>query len=311
MAMSTRAMIRAGVWTRVVGLLGDMLVLLWDGAGWRRVMGSPSRFGHRQFARTNRHAARLPWSVLPSCAAVAVRHPEAGISDVEEEVHRLPSSDEHGVLPDEIRLGLAVAGEDQEAAGAMDVERMVRVHLVDQPQLDPIADLEPPADRTVLGTRRPDGEGERLVGCGAKERPDPLPLSRHVGAGARELELRRQRRDCPVFADGDRGERVASLAIAMLECDAARLVEEHVDDCPLRRREHYLVDELFAFTTAAVAADELHLGAVQADVEDTGVRGVGQVKAEHLSKARVERSDLPVLEQQVIEREQKLAIDRR
>ena len=52
-------------------------------------------------------------------------------------------------------LGLAVAAENQEPARAVDVERvvhrMVLVHLVGQPDLDPVADAEGPGDGGVLG----------------------------------------------------------------------------------------------------------------------------------------------------------------
>ena len=67
-----------------------------------------------------------------------------------------PGADEHGVLPDEVGLRNAVAGEDDEAAGAVDVERMVhrvvRVHLVDEPELDAVADRELPIDPVIGGT---------------------------------------------------------------------------------------------------------------------------------------------------------------
>ena len=45
---------------------------------------------------------------------VAVRHPDAGVRDVEEDVDGLARPDEDGVLPDEVRLGHAVAGEDED-----------------------------------------------------------------------------------------------------------------------------------------------------------------------------------------------------
>ena len=69
-----------------------------------------------------------------------------GVGDVEQDVHRLAGSHEHRVLPDEVGLRDAVAGQDDEAAGAVDVERVVHrvvgVHLVDEPQLDLVADRE-------------------------------------------------------------------------------------------------------------------------------------------------------------------------
>ena len=82
---------------------------------------------------------------------VAVRHPHAGVGDVEQDVDDLAGPHEHGVLPHQVGLELAVAGEDQEAPGAVDVEgvvhRVVGVHLVDQPDLHPVADRELPVDR--------------------------------------------------------------------------------------------------------------------------------------------------------------------
>ena len=52
-------------------------------------------------------------------------------------------------------LGLAVAAEHQEPAGAVDVERvvhwMVLIHLVGQADLDPVTDSEGPGDAGVLG----------------------------------------------------------------------------------------------------------------------------------------------------------------
>src|SRR5690242_14494452 len=45
---------------------------------------------------------------------VAVRHPQAGVRDVEQDVDGLAGTDQHGVLPDEALLGLAVSGQDQE-----------------------------------------------------------------------------------------------------------------------------------------------------------------------------------------------------
>ena len=88
---------------------------------------------------------------------VAVRHPVAGVRDIEEDVDCLPGTDEHGVLPHEVRLGLTVAREDEEASGPVDVEgmghRVVGVHLVDEADLHLVADAEPPADGRVLGSR--------------------------------------------------------------------------------------------------------------------------------------------------------------
>src|SRR5690242_13352858 len=67
---------------------------------------------------------------------VAVRHPATGIGDVEQHIDDLAGGDEDCVLPDKIRLRGSIAGEDEEAARAVDVKGMVHwmvgVHLVDE-----------------------------------------------------------------------------------------------------------------------------------------------------------------------------------
>jgi RimK family alpha-L-glutamate ligase len=55
---------------------------------------------------------------------VAMSHPAAGVRHVEEDVDGLAGAHEHRVLPDQVRLDDVVAREDQEAAGAVDVERV-------------------------------------------------------------------------------------------------------------------------------------------------------------------------------------------
>ena len=101
---------------------------------------------------------------------VAVRHPQAGVGDVEEDVDGLAGADEDGVLPHEVVVGFAVAGEHEEPAGAVDVERVVHrvvlVHVVDEADLDPVADLERPVDVPVL-----------LAGVAVDELPDHVAAS--------------------------------------------------------------------------------------------------------------------------------------
>src|SRR4029453_17360572 len=63
---------------------------------------------------------------------------------------RLAGADEHCVLPHQVRFDRPVTGEDQKPAGTVEVEGvmhgMVGVHLVDQPDLEPLSDAEPPVD---------------------------------------------------------------------------------------------------------------------------------------------------------------------
>ena len=84
---------------------------------------------------------------------VAVRHPDPGIGDVQEDVDGFAAADEHGVLPHQVRFDGTVAAQDEEPPGAVHVERVVHrvvgVHLVDQPDLHLIADPESPVDPVV------------------------------------------------------------------------------------------------------------------------------------------------------------------
>ena len=56
---------------------------------------------------------------------MAVRHPDARLGHVEQDVDGLAGPDEDGVLPDEVLLGSPVAREHDEPARAVDVERVV------------------------------------------------------------------------------------------------------------------------------------------------------------------------------------------
>src|SRR5262249_36991932 len=88
---------------------------------------------------------------------VAVGHPDARVRHVEEYVDGLAGADEHGVLPDEVRLRDAVTREDEEPPSAMNVEgvrhRMVGVHTVDEPDLHLVTYAEVPVDPGVLRAR--------------------------------------------------------------------------------------------------------------------------------------------------------------
>src|SRR5256885_1414634 len=83
---------------------------------------TPSRsllFGARRDVEAEHHAA------LVVLGDVAVRHPEADVGDVQQDVDRLAGADQHGVLPDQAGLDRPIAGQDQEAAGAVNMERVV------------------------------------------------------------------------------------------------------------------------------------------------------------------------------------------
>ena len=55
---------------------------------------------------------------------VVVRHPTAGVRDVEQDVDGFAGAHKHRVFPDEVRLDNIVARQDQEPTGPVDVERV-------------------------------------------------------------------------------------------------------------------------------------------------------------------------------------------
>ena len=97
-----------------------------------------------------RHGEAEHHPALHVLGDVAVRHPQAGVADVVQDVHGLACADEHRVLPHQVRLDSPVAGQDQEPPCTVEVEGvmhgMVGLHFVDQPDLDPLSDAEPPVD---------------------------------------------------------------------------------------------------------------------------------------------------------------------
>ena len=178
-------------------------------------------------------------------------------------------------------------------------------------------------------------ERERLVGRRVGVGRESLPLLRPLRVLTQDGELLSERRRRRLVAHLDRRQPVRALRRSMLEGQTARLLEERVDDDPLGRREHDRLDELLALDTAAVAADELQPRPRQRDVEDARVGGVREVEANDLALLRgerrfrlaadeqdvavaahrrerrllaTERRDLPVLDQDVVERQQQLAV---
>ena len=102
--------------------------------------------------------------------------------------------------------------------------------------------------------------------------------------------------------------------------------------------EQHLVDERLPLVAAAVAADELHAGAAEGEVEDPGVGGVDEVEAHDLAHRRLARElglavdqhdvaepahrgevgpgaaeggDVAVLDEQVVQGERQLPVDGR
>src|SRR5207245_7518220 len=78
---------------------------------------------------------------------VTMGHPRPGIRRLEQDVDRRAHRHEHGVLPGQVRVRHAVAREHQEAlAVEMDgmAHRVHRLRIVEQPDLDDVATLEPP-----------------------------------------------------------------------------------------------------------------------------------------------------------------------
>ena len=181
-------------------------------------------------------------------------------------------------------------------------------------------------------------EGQHLVGLGVQIWRDSLPLSHHVGVGAENLELLFKRRLRAVLAHLDRGKRIDPLRRVVLKPQLPWLVEQNINHHALRRRENHVLDELLVLDMAAVAAHELHPRPRERNLEHSCVGGVRQVEPDNLAEPRVqgeigltahqqhiaeaahrrvvrlgaaERRDLPILQQDVVEREKDLAVDRR
>ena len=136
----------------------------------------------------------------------------------------------------------------------------------------------------------------------------------------------------------DRSQPIRAGGRAVLEDVLARLLEEDVDHDPLGRRQENLVDEALVLVVSAVSADELHASSRQRHVEDASVGGVGEVEAHDLAALRGEREvwlsrdehdvaeaahrdmrrfrgaeagDLPVFDENVVQRQEQLAVDGR
>ena len=79
---------------------------------------------------------------------MAVRHPQTGVRDGQQDVDRLSGSHEHCVFPDQIGLRLAIARQNEETTRVVDVKRvvhrMIRFNFIDQSDLHPVADTEGP-----------------------------------------------------------------------------------------------------------------------------------------------------------------------
>jgi hypothetical protein len=103
------------------------------------------------------------------------------------------------------------------------------------------------------------------------------------------LELVGQRWFRGLLSYGDGGQWVGPLRCLVFQGQLPGLVDQHVDNGALRRREQNLGDELLMFYPAAVAANELHPNARQPDVEDPAVGCVRQPQSEHLTRSRGHR----------------------
>ena len=180
-------------------------------------------------------------------------------------------------------------------------------------------------------------EGQRLVRLGGQPRGELLALGRELAVTAQDLERLDKIRHGALVGDCDRAQAVGLLWRAVFQHELAGLLEQHIDDGPLRRSENHVLDELFVLDAAAVAAGELHPSPGQRHLEHARVGGVGQVDAHHLTplggqpelrlagdQQRVaeaahrrvigfqaaERRDLAVFEQHVVQRDAQLPMRR-
>src|SRR5512133_3270817 len=124
---------------------------------WSFLVGSGCRWPARPSA--GGHVEAEHHAALHVLGDVAVGHPQARVGHVEQDVYGLNRTHQHGVLPHQVGLGDPVAGQYQEPAGAVQVERvvhgMVGGHFIDQPDLDSVANGEPPVDGGAVGTSGP------------------------------------------------------------------------------------------------------------------------------------------------------------
>src|SRR5918996_2505764 len=100
------------------------------------------------------HSEAKHHPALRMLSDVAVRHPQTWVRQVQEDVHRLAGAQENGVLPNQVVFSSTVPRQDQETSRAVDVERMVHgmiraLHLVHEPDLDALVELEVPRDLMV------------------------------------------------------------------------------------------------------------------------------------------------------------------
>ena len=86
---------------------------------------------------------------------------------------------------------------------------------------------------------------------------DPLALGDHVGVRPQDLELLLERALHPLAAYTHPGQRVRLVGGAVFDHHISRLVEVHIDDHTLGRRDHNVPHEPLVLNMAAVAADEL------------------------------------------------------
>ena len=114
---------------------------------------------------------------------------------------------------------------------------------------------------------------------------DPHPFSRQVGTGAELFELSEEGFVDRLVGHGDGAEDVALCWCVVGDGEFAGGLEEHVDDGALGGRQQYVVDEGVSLVAAAVAADQLHPGTWDGDVEQPGVGGVREVEAHDLTGA--------------------------
>ena len=141
------------------------------------------------------------------------------------------------------------------------------------------ADVDGGVPRVGLAHVHLGHERQRLVRLGASSSGvEPLALGRQLRVACAGPRTARPATARPrPSVDRDRAPAVGPLGRAVLQRELAGVLEQHVDDGPLRRRQHDVLDELLALDAAAVAADELHPRPGQRDLEHARVGGVGQV----------------------------------
>ena len=178
-------------------------------------------------------------------------------------------------------------------------------------------------------------ERQGLVRWRVDEARDALPFGHEVGVDPQHIERGGGGPAVTSVGDVDVDQRVRASGRQVLHGDRLCRIEPHVDDRSFGRRDHDIVDPLLALVPTRVAADELHPRARDRNLEHPRVGRVHEVEAHDLAAFHleallglaadeqhvaepthggvrrpmgIERRDPAVLDQDVVERQDDVAV---